>query len=158
MMNTIRNLIYTICIVSVIGEIIRYLLPQKNFNSALKFLFSLITVVTLLISLNVLKNTEFSDFKDISLSNSDIENAEILSLDQQIDALKQEIELATKQKLNEYDLAYKELNVVIINENTEITSVECELFLSDEYKDKSELIHKISDEIGILVKPYYIGE
>ena len=158
MMESIKNLIYIICITSVISEVLLYLLPQKSYKNTLKFMFLLVLVISIMLSLNVLKNYDFSSFnvdQQYEINMDDINN---IVIDEQVNALKDKIEKEVIEKLDENNIPYIELNTNIILQDTVVSFVECEVYLKEEYKKHSVLLEKISKDMSIEIKIYYIGE
>ena len=107
MMESIKNLIYIICITSVISEVLLYLLPQKSYKNTLKFMFLLVLVISIMLSLNVLKNYDFSSFKvdqQYEINMDDINN---IVIDEQVNALKDKIEKEVIEKYEHHITRYR---------------------------------------------------
>lgn len=152
-MENIRQLIYVICIVAVIGELISYFIPNKSILLSLKFIITLATIISIISVYKTLGKIELNFIND-TINTSAI-NQDLLKTEQ-LNYIKKNIENDLIEILNKESLTYTDINVFLIMEENEIINIECEVYSKN--KNILDLKESISEKLGFKVKTFYIGE
>ena len=153
MMEYIKELIYIICIVAVIGELIIYFIPNKSIILPLKFIISLVTIISVI---SIYKSVNEIDLNFFKQSETTVNVNENLLNDTQLEKIENNVKNDLVELLNNEAVSYTDININLFVEEYEIINIECEVYSKD--KKIKNLSNDLSVKLGLTVKTYYIGE